>query len=174
MGLLQPESGLLFWMALAFFAVFAVAARFGFPVIIRSIESRKEYIDSSLGAAREAERRLAEIGEEGRAIVDAAGKERAAILREAAETRERILAEARAKAEEEGAKIVAAARTQADAERREILRDARRQVALLSVAVSERLLRRALDDESAQTALAERMLDEITAAQTDDKPCTPD
>ena len=54
MGLLQPEAGLLFWMTLAFAVVFILLAKFGFPVILRSIDSRKEFIDSSLDAARAA------------------------------------------------------------------------------------------------------------------------
>ena len=52
MGLLQPETGLLFWMVLAFGIVFFLVAKFGFPVIIKAIDSRKEYVDSSLSAAR--------------------------------------------------------------------------------------------------------------------------
>lgn len=166
MGLLQPESGLLFWMALAFGVVFILLAKFGFPVILRAVDERKQYIDSSLDAAREAERRLASLEADGRALVAAAEAERAGILRDAAEARERMIAEAKQKAEAEGARLLAEARTQADVERQEILRDARRQVALLSVALTERMLRRNLGDETSQTALAETLLDEMNRKET--------
>ena len=76
MGLLQPEAGLLFWMTLAFAVVFILLAKFGFPVILRSIDSRKEFIDSSLDAAREAERKLASLRAEGDAILEKAARER--------------------------------------------------------------------------------------------------
>ena len=33
MGLLQPESGLLFWMLLSFIVVFVILSKYGFPVI---------------------------------------------------------------------------------------------------------------------------------------------
>ena len=105
MGLLQPEAGLLFWMTLAFAVVFVLLARYGFPTILRAIDSRKEYIDSSLDAAREAERRLEGIRAESDRMRDEAEKQRAEILREAAETRERLVREAKAKAEEEGARL---------------------------------------------------------------------
>ena len=143
MGLLQPEAGVLFWMTLAFAVVFIVLARYGFPVIVRAIEERKAYIDRSLEEARAAER------------------ERGRILREAAETRDALLAEARRKADEEGARIVAAAREKAEGEREAILQDARHQVALLSIAITEKMLRERLDDEASQTRLAEKMLDEM-------------
>lgn len=161
MGLLQPEAGVLFWMTLAFAVVFIVLARYGFPVIVRAIEERKAYIDRSLEEARAAERKLRELDAEGQAVRAAAERERGRIFREAAETRDALLAEARRKADEEGARIVAAAREKAEGEREAILQDARHQVALLSIAITEKMLRERLDDEASQTRLAEKMLDEM-------------
>ena len=161
MGLLQPEAGVLFWMTLAFAVVFIVLARYGFPVIVRAIEERKAYIDRSLEEVRAAERKLRELDAEGQAVRAAAERERGRILREAAETRDALLAEARRKADEEGARIVAAAREKAEGEREAILQDARHQVALLSIAITEKMLRERLDDEASQTRLAEKMLDEM-------------
>lgn len=46
-------------------------------------------------------------------------------------------------------------------EREAILQDARHQVALLSIAITEKMLRERLDDEASQTRLAEKMLDEM-------------
>ena len=161
MGLLQPEAGVLFWMTLSFAVVFIVLARYGFPVIVRAIEERKAYIDRSLEEARAAERKLRELDAEGQAVRAAAERERGRILREAAETRDALLAEARRRADEEGARIVAAAREKAEGEREAILQDARHQVALLSIAITEKMLRERLDDEASQTRLAEKMLDEM-------------
>lgn len=161
MGLLQPEAGVLFWMTLAFAVVFIVLARYGFPVIVRAIEERKAYIDRSLEEARAAERKLRELDAEGQAVRAAAERERGRILREAAETRDALLADARRRADEEGARIVAAAREKAEGEREAILQDARHQVALLSIAITEKMLRERLDDEASQTRLAEKMLDEM-------------
>lgn len=161
MGLLQPEAGVLFWMTLAFAVVFIVLARYGFPVIVRAIEERKAYIDRSLEEAHAAERKLRELDAEGQAVRAAAERERGRILREAAETRDALLAEARRRADEEGARIVAAAREKAEGEREAILQDARHQVALLSIAITEKMLRERLDDEASQTRLAEKMLDEM-------------
>lgn len=159
MGLLQPETGLLFWMVLAFGIVFFLVAKFGFPVIIKAIDSRKEYVDSSLSAARKARQQLSELETERRMMRMEA--ERSNILRTASEERERMMDEARKQAAAERARLVAEARAEAETEREAILRDARQQVALLAVAITEKMLRRELQDKSAQTALAEQLLDEI-------------
>ena len=99
--------------------------------------------------------------------------ERADILRTAAEERERMLTEAREQAAGERARLVAEARAEAGAEREAILRDARQQVALLAVAVTEKMLRRELQDKTSQAALAERLLDEIERPKNRTT-CTPD
>ena len=61
MGLLQPESGLLFWMVISFGVVFVLLAKFGFPVITRMVEERRVYVEKSLEAAKQANEQLAGI-----------------------------------------------------------------------------------------------------------------
>ena len=65
MNLFLPDSGLLFWMLISFSVVFFVLAKFGFPVILKSINEREKYIQESLGAANEAQNALANIQEQG-------------------------------------------------------------------------------------------------------------
>lgn len=166
MGLLQPELGLLFWTSLAFGVVLFLLCKFGFPVILRSVEERRKFIDSSIDAAHEAEVRLERVTLDSEAIVEKAEAERQMILRSAGEERDRIVTEARAKAEEEARRIVAEAREQAAEEREHILRDGRQQVAALAVALSEKLLREELRDRQSQTKLADRLLDEINNQTT--------
>lgn len=173
MGLLQPESGLLFWMTLAFGTVFFLVAKFGFPVIVKAIDDRKHYIDSSLVAAQKARQQLSEVETEKRMMLMEAEAERAGILRAAAGEQERLLSEAREQAAKERARLVAEAHAEAEAEREAILRDARQQVALLAVAVTEKMLRRELQDRTAQTALAGQLLDEIEHSKCGTT-CTPD
>ena len=166
MGLLQPELGLLFWTSLAFGVVLFLLCKFGFPVILRSVEERRKFIDSSIDAAHEAEVRLERVTLDSEAIVEKAEAERQMILRSAGEERDRIVAEARTKAEEEARRIVTEAREQAAEEREHILRDGRQQVAALALTLSEKLLREELRDRQSQTKLADRLLDEINNQPT--------
>ncbi|MBQ8807288.1 MAG: F0F1 ATP synthase subunit B [Bacteroidaceae bacterium] len=167
MGLLQPETGLLFWMCLAFGIVLIVLCKWGFPVIIRSIEERKEYIDSSLDAARIAEEKLQNIEQTSRQMIESAETKRGAILRNAAEERDRIIAEARSRAESESVRIITEAKRRAETERETILANARAEVATIAVAVSERLLRSKLNDTDSQTVLAGQLLDEINNSKAE-------
>lgn len=165
MGLLKPETGLLIWMIIAFGVVFIVVARYGFPVILRAIESRKKFIDSSLEAAHVAEKQVAEAGTKIEQMIADAERQRAQMLRDVEETRKQLLEAAHKAADIESERLMAEARSRAEAERQEILRDARQQVALLAIAVSEKMLRSQLSDSAAQALLDGRLIDEMQEQQ---------
>ena len=158
MSLLLPDSGLLFWMLLSFGVVFVVLAKYGFPVITKMVEGRKTYIDQSLEVAREANAQLSKLKEESEALIAAANKEQGRILREAMHERDKIIVEARKQAE------AAAQKKQIQQEKEEAIRDIRRQVAVLSVDIAEKIIRKNLDEKHEQMEMIDRMLDEVLAA----------
>ena len=160
MSLLLPDSGLLFWMFVAFGVVFVILAKYGFPIIIKMVEGRKTYIDQSLEVAREANAQLAHLKEEGEALVAAANKEQG-ILKEAMEERDKIVHEARKQAEIAAQKELDAVKQQIQIEKDEAIRDIRRQVAVLSVDIAEKVLRKNLQDKESQMGMIDRMLDEV-------------
>lgn len=90
-AILTPDIGLLFWMLLAFLVVFCALAKFGFPVITKTVEERKNFIDESLRKAHEANERLENIQVEGEKILQSAREKQSQILREGAETRDNIV-----------------------------------------------------------------------------------
>ena len=47
MSLLTPDSGLVFWMLLSFGIVVGILCKYGFPVILQAVETRKNYIAQS-------------------------------------------------------------------------------------------------------------------------------
>lgn len=163
MGLLQPESGLLFWMVLSFGIVLFILAKFGFPVILRSVNKRKEFIDGSLAAAKEADERLEGVKAHTQELLDKAEKERAEIIRDAGRMRDEMIRKATEEAALERKRLIEEARERAEAERETILSGARREVASISVEITEKLLRRQLEDIPSQNALISRIFDEIEA-----------
>ena len=102
MGLLTPDPGTLFWMVIIFGIVFFILAKYAFPVITGMVDKRKQYIDSSLEAARQANEQLQQVKAESEALLARAHEEQTAILKEASATRDRIIAEARERAPKRG------------------------------------------------------------------------
>ena len=161
MGLLTPDPGLVFWMVITFGVVFVLLAKYGFPVIIKAVEDRKAYIDNSLKAAREANEQLANVKLEGEKILAQAREEQNRILSEAAVTRDRIIKDAQDRAITEGHRLMTEVKKQIETEKESAIRDIRRQVAVLSVEIAEKIMRSKLVDTKEQNALIDRMLDEM-------------
>ncbi len=161
MNLITPDSGLLFWMVLIFGIVFFLLAKFGFPVITSMVEKRNETIEKSLKDAKEIELKMTEMVQDHARMLEEARKEQAQILREATDSRKQILEQAKTDAREEADKIVTEARARIADEKESAMRDIRREAALLSVGVAEKILREELSSEKAQQAYLERLVDEV-------------
>lgn len=166
MSLLVPDSGLLFWMLLSFGIVFFLLAKFGFPIIVKMVEERKAYIDHSLEAAKEANSQLANIKIESETILAQAHEEQVRILNEAVATRDRIIREAKDQAMTEGQKQLDEVKKQIKLEKDAAIREIRRQVAVLSVDIAEKVLRKNLDEKHEQMELIDRLLDELTVSKS--------
>jgi len=166
MNLLLPESGLLFWMLLSFGIVFFILAKFGFPVITKMVDERKNYIQDSLDAAHKANEQLAKIKEKSDELLNSAKAEQVKILKDAADTRDRIVNEAREQAKVAGAKELEEIRKQIQAEKEQAIRDIRRQVAELSVDVAEKVLRESLKGPKAQMSMIDRLVDEAMVSKS--------
>jgi len=165
MSLITPDFGLFFWMTVVFLVVLFILWKWGFPVIVKMVNDRKEFIDESLRKAHEANERLANIQKEGDSIVQEAREKQALLLKEAADTREAIVEKAQQKAKTEGARLLSDARAQIETEKQNAFRDIRSQVADLSVQIAEKILREKLSDEKAQMELIDKLLDDISAQQ---------
>lgn len=164
-SILSPDLGLLFWMFLAFLIVFLLMKKYGFSIIVKMVEDRKNYIDESLRNAREANERLANIQSESEALLKKASEKQALILKEAMATRDNIIKEARDNAQAESVKIINEAKAQIAIEKENALKDIRSTVADLSVQIAEKIMRRQLKQDAEQEKFIERMLDEVTQSK---------
>jgi len=160
MSLVTPDFGLLFWMVVIFGIVFFLLAKFGFPIITDMVDERSAKIAKSLKDADEIEARMAAWKVEQAKMLEDARKQQAVILKEATETKARIVADAKAQAKAEADKLLAEAKTQIAAEKESALRDVRKEIALLSVQVAEKVLRNELSDEGSQRAFIDKLVDE--------------
>ncbi|MBQ6073960.1 MAG: F0F1 ATP synthase subunit B [Bacteroidales bacterium] len=163
MSLITPDFGLLFWMTLIFAIVFFILAKFGFPLITGMVKKRSEHIEQSLRDAEQAQKALKELAEEQKRMIEETRKEQARILNEAAVHGDRIVQEAREQARTQTTAMIEQAREEIRIERDTARREIADEVAMLSVEVAEKLLRRQLDSTSNQNALIDRLIEEARA-----------
>ena len=162
MSLLTPDGGLLFWMIISFGIVFFILAKFGFPVITKMVEDRKQYIETALEEAKEAKLQLESVREEGAKILSEARNKEMQLIKDGNDIRDKIVEDAKHLAQVEADKMIQEARILIQKEKENAIKDIRKQVAVLSVEIAEKILRKNLDNQPAQTELIEKLLDEVT------------
>ncbi len=166
MSLLTPDSGLLFWMIISFGIVFVILSKFGFPVIIKAIEQRKEFIDNSLENARQANAQLANIQAEGEKILAEAKEKQNAIMKEAFAEKERIIEEAKKKASTEAHLQIEEATRRIREEKEKAIREVRSEIADLSIAIAEKVMKEKISRDKEQQQIIDRLLDEVSFSKS--------
>lgn len=161
MELFTPDFGLVFWMFVAFAILLFVLYKWGWPVIIKGVESRADLIDKGVEYAQEAKEQLAHAKEESEKYVAEARKQQADMLREADRMKSQIIEEARTAAQAEAKKVMDAAKVAIAQERKEAELQFRNEVSSFALDIAAKVVRNELADEKAQTKLVDTLLDEM-------------
>lgn len=161
MDLMLPDSGLLFWMTIIFAIVFFILAKFGFPIITGMVEKRNKRIDDALSAARVAEEALERLSQEQERILSETRTEQARMLQEAASQRDAMIARAREDARLQADVLIKEAKERINEEKEAALRDVRREVALMSISIAEKVVRKEMSSEKGQKEFIDRMVAEM-------------
>jgi len=159
MGLLEDfSSGLFIIQSVIFLIVLFVLYKFAWKPIMEAVNEREITIVDSLNQAKLARQQVENLKAENDIIIREAKVERDQILKEAREIKDRIVGEAKDAAKAEGDKMVEAARQTIQAEKSAAVADIKNQIGALSVNIAESILKKNLDNDSAQNELVEKIL----------------
>jgi len=161
MELFTPDFGLVFWMFIAFIVLFAVLAKFGWPIIIKNMEKRADTIDKGVEYAREAKEQLDKARDEARKFISDAQKQQAEMLRDAAKMKSQIIEDAKKDASLEAQKVMEAAKVSIEQSRKEAELQFRNEVSKFSIEIAEKMVRNQMKSDKAQNELVNKLLDEI-------------
>ena len=161
MNPLIPDPGLLFWMVLSFGVVFFLLAKFGFPVIVKAINERKEFIEMSLLSAKQANERLASIQAESEKLLADAKAQQKDIISSAMQEKQRIVQAAQDEAQESANQLIEEARQSIQAEKEKALQDVRNEVATLALDIAEKVIGERMKDDATQRKTIEQLIDKL-------------
>lgn len=150
MELLTPNLGLIFWTLIAFLITLWILGKFAWKPIVRGLDEREKNISDSILAAEKVRQEMAELKSENEALLSKARDERAQMMREAKETRDKIIADAKEQARQETNKIVSDAQAVINQQKMAALTELKNNVGKLVIEVSEKVLRRELSQKEAQ------------------------
>jgi len=161
MELIKPDLGLLIWMLLSFSIVVFVLAKFAWRPILAALKQRERSISKSLTSAQRAREEMAKIEFGNEKITQLAKIERDNLLKEAKETKDKIIEEAREIAKLEANKIIQEARQSVEHEKNQVINEIKNQIAALSVDIAEKILKQQLGEESKQKELINELIKDI-------------
>ncbi len=161
MELFTPDFGLVFWMFVAFILLFLVLAKWGWPVIIKMMDSRASTIDQGVEDAKQAKEQLDNAREEAKKYVVEAQARQAEMLRDAARMKTEIIEQAKNEAAEAARKEMEAAKAAIEQARKEAELQFRNEVGKFSIDIAEKMVRNQMKSDSAQKELVDKLLDEI-------------
>lgn len=161
MELFTPDSGLVIWMFVAFAVLFIVLWKWGWPVIIKQMESRADTIDKGVEYARNAKEQLDNAVAKANEVLADAQRQQAEILQDAAKMKTQIIEEARNEASKEAQKVMDAAKVSIDQSRKEAELQFRNEVSKFAIDIAEKMVRGQMKNDEAQSKLVNQLLDEI-------------
>lgn len=161
MDLVTPEIGLIFWSSLIFIILLILLKKFAWSPILGALKTREESIQNALLSAEEAKKEMQNLQADNEKLLKEARAEREAMLKEAREIKDKMIADSKEQAKIEGDKMIKQAQSAIESEKKVALADIKNQVAELSVAIAEKVLKEQLSNKNEQLRLVENLLDDI-------------
>jgi F-type H+-transporting ATPase subunit b len=161
MDLVTPGIGLIFWTTFIFFLLLIILRIFAWKPILNAVKNRETSIKSALDSAEKAKEEMKKLLSKNEEILQKAKAERDLLMKEARDVREKIINEAKEKAQQEAAKLIESARLNIMNEKTAAIAEIKAQVATLSVDIAEKILREKLSQNKEQSALINRLIDDV-------------
>ncbi len=150
MDLLLPHLGLIFWTILAFIVVLVILKKFAWKPILKGLDDRETNIANSIATAEKVKLEMAQLKSDNEALLVSAREERGAMLKEAKEIKDKIIAEAKDEAKVQASKIITDAQASIENQKMAALTDLKNQIGNMVIEVSEKILRRELGNKTEQ------------------------
>lgn len=161
MDLLTPGEGLIVWQVIIFILLVIVLSVFAWKPILSGLKERENSIQHALDTAERARAEMAQLKSDNEKLLKEARIERDNMLKEAREAANRLKDEAAADAKKQADKIISEARAAINVEKEAAMRDVRAQVALFSLEVAEKLMKKNLSSDKEQKSLVEGYINDL-------------
>lgn len=161
MDLITPGSGLIFWQLIGFLGLLFILIKFAWKPMLAALEEREGSIESALKSAEIARNEMANLKAENEKLLAEARKERDAIIAKAHESSTKMIETAKEESIKAGNEMIEKAKVVIETEKKAALAEVKTQVAVLTLEVTEKLLRKNLSDDKAQKALVDEFVKDL-------------
>ncbi len=161
MDLLSPGTGLIVWQFIIFVGLFFLLKAFAWKPILASLKEREESIQNALDSAEKAKIEMASLKSDNEKLLKEAREERDRMLKDAKDAANRLHDEAQVAARKNADRIIEDAKAVIHTEKQAALRDVKAQVAMFSLAISEKLIKKNLSEDKQQKELIDTFIKDL-------------
>lgn len=161
MDLLLPHLGLIVWTILAFLVVLLILKKYAWGPILKGLDDRETNIANSIATADKVRMEMAQLKSENEALLVAAREERAAMLREAKDIKDKMITAAKDEAKIQATKIITDAQASIQNQKMAALTDIKNEVGKMVIGISEKILRRELANKAEQESYIKQLANDI-------------
>jgi F-type H+-transporting ATPase subunit b len=160
-GLTEPGIGLIFWTSIVFLLLVGILGKYAWKPILAAIKTREQDIEKALASAESALKDMRELKSANEVILNQARAERDNLLKDARDTKDAIIAEAKQKAQSEADRILSSAREQITIEKNAAVADLKKQIAQFSIEIAEKILKSELSNDEKQKTLVNNLMKDV-------------
>ena len=153
--------GLFFWQLIILVVLILLMVKFAWKPIMNTITEREEGIKDALLSAENAKKEMMALKSDNQKLLDDARAERDMMIKEATAIKEKMIADAKSEAQNQGAKMIEQAKATIESEKNNAVAEIKNQVSTLSLDIAEKLLKEELSNKESQTKLVEKMLADV-------------
>ncbi len=157
----QFSLGLFILQAVLFVGLVFLLKKFAWKPILDAVDEREEGIRSALRSAEDAKAEMQNLKAANENLLAEARAERDALMKEAREIKEKMIADAKSEAQTQGQKMIEQAKASIESEKNAALAELKLQISSISLDIAEKLLKDELSNKEAQTKLVEKMLGDV-------------
>jgi F-type H+-transporting ATPase subunit b len=161
MDLLIPGEGLIIWQLIIFVLLFLLLSQLAWKPIISSLKERERSIQDALDTAEKARLEMSQLRSDNEKLLKEAREERDRILREARDVTNRMKDDAQADAKRTADKIIEDAKAAINIEKQAALKEVKIQVAMFSLDIAEKLMKKNLSTDKAQKDLVDSYVKDL-------------
>lgn len=161
MELLTPGTGLIIWQTFVFLLLVLLLSRFAWKPILNSLKEREASIQNALDTAEKARAEMARIQADNETLFKEAREERDKIIKDARVATNQMREDAQLEAKRAAEKIIDDARAAITIEKDAALKEVRIKVAMFSLEVAEKLMKKNLSTDKSQKDLVEQFISDL-------------
>jgi F-type H+-transporting ATPase subunit b len=153
--------GLFVVMTILFLGLIFLMVKFAWKPILSSLDERESGIKDALAAAEKARTDMQNLQADNEKMLQEARAERESMLKEAREIKEKMISDSKELAKVEGDKMLKQAQAAIESEKKAAVADIKNQVAELSVAIAEKVIKEELSSSEKQLKLVDSLLSDL-------------